>query len=38
MRHPKLLVCCSAAMFLLATSLPLLAADAKVPVYKLPTR
>jgi len=38
MKHPKLMVCCLAAIFLLATSLPLLAADAKVPVYKLPTR
>jgi Domain of Unknown Function (DUF928) len=38
MKHPKLMVCCLAAIFVLATSLPLLAADAKVPVYKLPTR
>ena len=38
MKYPKLMVCGSAAIFLVATSLPLLAADAPVPVYKLPTK
>jgi hypothetical protein len=38
MKQLKLMVCGSAALFLLATSSPLLAADASVPVYKLPTR
>jgi hypothetical protein len=38
MKYLRAMVYCSAAIFILATSLPLLAADAKVPVYKLPTR
>jgi len=38
MKYLKPMVCCSAAILILATSLPLFAADAKVPVYKLPTR
>lgn len=38
MKYLRPMVCCSAAILILATSLPLLAADAKVPVYKLPTR
>lgn len=38
MKYLRPMVCCSAAIFILATPLSLLAADAKVPVYKLPTR
>ncbi|HWN08486.1 MAG TPA: DUF928 domain-containing protein [Pyrinomonadaceae bacterium] len=38
MKYLRPMVCCSTAIFILATSSPLLAADAKVPVYKLPTR
>ena len=38
MTYLRPMVCCSTAIFILATSSPLLAADAKVPVYKLPTR
>jgi len=38
MKYVRPMVCCSTAIFILATSSPLLAADAKVPVYKLPTR
>ena len=38
MKHLRPMVCCSAAIFILATNLPLLAADATVPVYKLPPR
>jgi len=38
MKYLRSMVCCSTAIFILATSSPLLAADAKVPVYKLPTR
>jgi hypothetical protein len=38
MKYLRPMVCCSTAVFILATSSPLLAADAKVPVYKLPTR
>ena len=38
MKYLRPMVCCSAAIYILATSFPLLAADAKVPVYQLPTR
>lgn len=38
MNYLRPIVCCSAAIIILATSLPLLAADANVPVYKIPTR
>lgn len=38
MKYLRPMVCCSTAIFILATSSPLLAADAKLPVYKLPTR
>ena len=38
MKYLRAVACCLAVVFVLATSLPLLAADANVPVYKLPTR
>ena len=38
MKYLRPMVCSAAVSLILTTSLPLLAADAKVPVYKLPTR
>lgn len=38
MKYLKLMVCCSVAICILVTSSHLFAADANVPVYKIPTR
>jgi uncharacterized protein DUF928 len=38
MKLSSLIICCLAAVFILAVASPLLAAEANLPVYKLPTR